>query len=282
MAYCGRQRVPDGTVCGVEHGEQWAGTVATLLPDGKGGSSTSPSAGPDSLTGQWTSQQDTTPVQMGTTRGTGLGGNIAVPLMTVVADAKEEFNRIRGAAFSPNATQAEKDAYQNLVSGLRRYSNEKLGTRSAVESAWGDLLKDASRGNRDALDLLNSGTSPEADGSTGSGSGGYTGPVSTVTQLAEPDVRLVADQIASTVLGRAVTEQEFKTVLQKVRGLEQANPSVSGAGVASQTNVSGLSQAAREDVITRALLKQDGAEEFTLATKMMGLYRKALQEMPNG
>lgn len=275
--YCGAKRLgPNEFMCP-------DGSTPTLLPDGKGGPIAKPSGESDQVSGEYLWNQDTTPVKLGkepSKYGYSAGQVEYQPIMSVVAAAKEDFNKLRGAALSPNASASDKKAYQDLVANLRRYTGSKLGTRDAVESAWGDLLKDASRGQVDALELLQSGVSPEAKDKDGSG-GGYEGPVSTVTQYAEPDLRLMADQIASTVLGRAVTEQEFKTVLQKVRGLEQENPSVAGAGVASQTNVAGLSQGAREDVITRALLKQDGAEEFTLATKMMDAYRKALQGMPD-
>jgi len=119
-------------------------------------------------------------------------------------------------------------------------------------------------------------------GKGGGKKGKYTGPVSTVTKMAEPDMRMMADAIASTVLGRAVTEDEYKRAAERVRNLEVQNPAVSGAGVASQTNISAVSSEARKDVMTKALLQEQGAEDFTLATKMMGLYRKALEEMPNG
>lgn len=220
-------------------------------------------------------------------QGSGLGGAIGPNqrAQTTVYDVSTEW--------LTSLKANDQQGYNLLVDNLRAggFLGAKAKSVTSIKEAFQMAAKEAAArvdaGQQTNIDLMeyiaskaNAGLG--GAGTAGSRSAGYSGPVSTVTQLAEPDVRLVADQIASTVLGRAVTEQEFKTVLQTVRGLEQANPSVSGAGVASQTNVSGLSQAAREDVITRALLKQDGAEEFTLATKMMGLYRKALQEMPNG
>lgn len=276
--YCGAKRLgPNEFMCP-------DGSTPTLLPDGKGGPIAKPSGESDQVSGEYLWNQDTRPVNFGTrpiAEGAYIGSTSGAtqPNQVVVADAKKYFAELRGKALGEKATAADKKAYSDLVAGLRRYSGSKLGTRDAVEAAWANLLDDAASGNADAMYLLQNGTNPDG-GKDGSG-GGYKGPVSTVTQYAEPDLRLMADQIASTVLGRAVTEQEFKTVLQKVRGLEQENPSVAGAGVASQTNVAGLSQGAREDVITRALLKQDGAEEFTLATKMMDAYRKALQGMPD-
>lgn len=114
------------------------------------------------------------------------------------------------------------------------------------------------------------------------GSGAYKGPVTTVTEMSEPDVRTLADTVASTVLGRGLNDSEYQDILKKVRGAEKANPSVAGAGTAYQTNQSGLSTQGRQDVVAKALLNENGAEDFTLATKMMSLYQKALQEQPNG
>lgn len=118
--------------------------------------------------------------------------------------------------------------------------------------------------------------------SDSSGSGAYTGPVSTITRINDADLRMVTDTIASTVLGRGVTKQEYAKIAKRVRGAETANPSVYGGAGAVQENVSGLSQEARQDVITKALLRQGGAEEFTMATKFMDLFNKALQERPDG
>lgn len=133
-------------------------------------------------------------------------------------------------------------------------------------------------------DYLNTWIGQYSDGGMGSdgSGGGYKGPVSTVTNLNDTDLRLMADTVSSTVLGRGVTDDEYKMIRSQVRSAESANPSVSG-GVRSpsMTNVSGLSGEARQDVITRALLQQDGAKEFTMATKMMGALDDFLRERPD-
>lgn len=120
-----------------------------------------------------------------------------------------------------------------------------------------------------------SGSSPS------SSSGGYTGPVSRVTRINDADLQRITDSIASTVLGRAVTKDEYAQIAQKVRSAESANPDVSGGGGSVQTVTAGLSSEGRQDVIERALLQQDGAKEFTMATKFMDMFQQALQRRPD-
>lgn len=173
------------------------------------------------------------------------------------------------AAASPSGMDSGRSVYERYVDSAAAYESQGL-RRTPAELAMQDV-----NGGVVAFD-------PSGGDSSSGGGRGYSGPVSTVTNYNEADLRIMADSIGSEVLGRGVTDKEFRKVLAKVRAAESANPSVSGgAAAASMTNVSGLSQQGREDVMTRALLKQNGAEEFTLATKMMGLFNQALEGRPD-
>lgn len=199
----------------------------------------------------------------------------------VIADPNKVMYQGWGTIVSdPNARKWLIESYM-IVNGT-----DKLPKPDQLRSFYESAIQDASRlspydriGVYDVIENWKMGAVDMGGPST---SGAYRGPVSTVTKMAEPDLRLAVDAVASEVLGRAVSEDEYAKVAKKVRNLETENPSVAGAGKAFQTNVSGLSAEARKDVMTRALLQEEGAEDFTLATKMMGLYRKALEEMPNG
>lgn len=257
------------------------GSIATAVQ-------TAVQATPNEVSGSW--NQDATPTNMDrwvSSPGYSENSNPVVRETVPAFEAQDYFNRVWGLGTTSGASQASKDRLNGLIGALRNYSGSELGTRGSVEQAWNDAVKDANRSGVSVFSLL--GTPNPAgsdDDSSGNGPGGggrgYSGPVSTVTNYNEADLRIMADSIGSEVLGRGVTDQEFKKVLAKVRAAEAANPSVSGgAAAASMTNVSGLSQQGREDVMTRALLKQNGAEEFTLATKMMGLFNQALEGRPD-
>jgi hypothetical protein len=98
----------------------------------------------------------------------------------------------------------------------------------------------------------------------------------------ERDLRSTADAVASTVIGRAVSEEEFKKILQQVRTAERAEPTVSTSNVASSVTQAGLSAEGRQDIIRDALMKGPEAEDYTKATTMMDIFNKALESRPDG
>ena len=120
------------------------------------------------------------------------------------------------------------------------------------------------------------------DGSGRSGSGRYTGPTATTTLANERDLRATADAVASTVIGRGITDDEFQKVLKQVRSAERAQPTVTTSGVGSSVTQSGLSAQGRQDIIRDALMKGPEAEDYSKATTMMDVFYKALESRPEG
>ena len=114
------------------------------------------------------------------------------------------------------------------------------------------------------------------------GFGGGGGPTARVTMMNERDLRMTADSIASEVLGRGVTDEEFQKVLRRVRSAEQAEPTVTRVQDGAVVTESGLSSEGRQDIITQMLMKGPEAEDFTKATTMMDAFYKALSEAPRG
>ena len=207
-------------------------------------------------------------------------GTTGVPteeVTTTVYAAKGYVNQLRGR--DPNA-------YEDLVNDLRIYTGSELGTVGAVEGAWSTVLKDAKLAGRNAMDLLKTG--PEGDGRVidpGAGTrgvSGYAGPRTTVTMASERDLRSTADAVASTVLGRAVTDEEFQGVLKRVRQAERTEPTVTTSGVGSTVTQAGLTAEGRQNIITEALMQGPEAEDFGKATKMMDLFYSALEARPQG
>lgn len=110
--------------------------------------------------------------------------------------------------------------------------------------------------------------------------GVYTGPKETRTMANERDLRLTADTLASDILGRAVTDEEFQSVLKKVRSAEQTEPTITSSRTGGTTTMQGLSATGRQDVIRDALAQGEEAEEFAKATDMMGFFYEWLEGRP--
>lgn len=113
-------------------------------------------------------------------------------------------------------------------------------------------------------------------------SGRYTGPTASTTFASERDLRSTADAVASTVIGRGITDEEFQKVLKQVRSAERAEPTVTTPGVGSSVTQSGLSAQGRQDIIRDALMKGPEAEDYSKATTMMDVFYKALESRPEG
>ena len=117
---------------------------------------------------------------------------------------------------------------------------------------------------------------------TASGSRAYTGPTATTTLMNERDLRSTAEAVASTVIGRSITDDEFQKVLKQVRTAERAEPTVTTPSVGSSVTQSGLSAEGRKDIIRDALMKGPEAEDYSKATTMMDVFYKALESRPEG
>lgn len=171
--------------------------------------------------------QDSTPVQMGNESeayySAGRGGP-AVPNMTKVYLAKEYFNKLSGLASIPDAKPADVKAFSDLVSSLRVYTNSKIGTRGAAETAWGVALKDASRAGVDVFDLI-AGKAGKGPFGSGTGSvGAYKGPTSSVTLTSESSATAPLNALARDMIGRDLSDKELAKYTSALNKQEMANP----------------------------------------------------------
>lgn len=199
-------------------------------------------------------------------------------------DATRQLNFIRSAAKSPNATKAEKDIYATFTKNLKKYSKTDYKSRAGEEKSFEGLLKDAQSGNGNAMALLNNAFgSGGGGGDDGDGNGKkYTGPTSSVTLANESDLRETANAVASAVLGRGIKDDEFQEVLKKIRKQEVAQPSISTPSTGYNVTQSGLSADGRKNIIRDSLMKGPEAEDYGKATKMMGVFAKALEMRSDG
>ena len=173
------------------------------------------------------------------------------------------------------------DEYKTFLGQLQRYNNSESTSASGVENMWKNVLNDAEASGINAMELLQRGTKIGEEGK-GSGGGGYRGPTVSTTLMNERDVRATADAVAATVIGRGITDDEFKKILQQVRTAERAEPTVTTPGVGTSVTQSGLSTQGRQDIIRDALMKGPEAEDYGKATKMMDLFYKTLEARPEG
>jgi hypothetical protein len=103
--------------------------------------------------------------------------------------------------------------------------------------------------------------------------------VESVTVQAESDVRATADAVAMEMLGRGVSDAEFKRILNRTRKAEQAQPQVTTPmGPGRQVTEQGLSTEGRQDIVQNIIAKKPEYQEFQKATTLMSWFDRALQE----
>lgn len=157
-----------------------------------------------------------------------------------------------------------KNAYDTEY--FRRALSEAAEVRSAVVDTWqpgdpgvGDFFMSAAAYQGNAPDRF-----------APAGGGAYNGPVSSVTEMNETDLRSMANQTAGMLVGRAVSEAEFKKMLKKVRKAEAADPRVTDSSVDGKVSIKeGLSAQGRQNLLREELVKTDEADGVIKATTMM-------------
>lgn len=155
----------------------------------------------------------------------------------------------------------------------------KLQYPAELYLAYAKTAKDAQTKPKDFYTWLGDYTPPIAPDT---GDGKYKGPTRTVTLSNEGDLRSTADAVASEVLGRAITDDEFQKVLKKVRSAEKTQPTITTSVPGSTVSQTGLTAEGRKDIIQETLMAGPEARDFGQATKMMDLFYSALNARPEG
>lgn len=196
--------------------------------------------------------------------------------------AQKYFYDLRARARSSSATIEDKQEYKGFVEAIKGYTNSDFKSIAGENAAFDIVLNDAGSEGVNVFDLLSNAPRGVQDGGGRSGSRAYTGPTATTTLASERDLRSTADAVASTVIGRGITDEEFQKVLKQVRVAERAEPTVTTPGRGSSVTQSGLSAQGRQDIIRDALMKGPEAKDYSKATKMMDVFYKALESRPEG
>ena len=193
-------------------------------------------------------------------------------LEAAAATRNPSYNAIVESLYQGNfISKAQKDQPTSVVAALEMPFNlyngyaRRLGNDAMPYDKWFDWY---SKGNK-----------PRSEGG---GGGGYTGPTSSVTLANEYDLREAANAVASTVLGRGIEDSEFEEVLKKIRKQEKAQPTISTPSTGKNVTKAGLTAEGRQNIMRESLMKGPEAEEYSKATKMMGVFAKALEMRPDG
>jgi len=159
-------------------------------------------------------------------------------------------------------------------------------TNTTVTDALLKIGKDAGYGGHGAAPKGGSGGSGggrRRGGGGGSGGSGGAGGASTSINYQnanEADIRALADQIGMTMMGRGISDAEFKKILSGVRGVENAKPDIttgqSSPGASVSRSQQGVSNTDREDVIKNILAKNPQYGDYQKATTMMNWFDQAL------
>lgn len=161
---------------------------------------------------------------------------------------------LRGNAESPLATPEDKKLYEDFLADLRRYTGSKLGTEGGVMTAWTGVLKTAQRAGVPALMLLERGSMNTGGGSGGGGRSKY-GTTARVAYANEEDVRVLANTLAENLIGRTVTDKEFKKIYSQFRKEEGESPTVTTTSPGGSVTQQGVTDAERKEILEEILME---------------------------
>ena len=187
---------------------------------------------------------------------------------------------VNGYLADPNSAESS-NLVSSLVSG-RFLDPEKSTDAGSVEAALSDAVRVRSAqvaglsvetgsviGDFWSTTSAYRGNAEDRFG--GGGGGGYSGPVSTVTEMNVEDLKNIANQTAGMLVGRAVSDEEFDKMLKKVRKAEKKDPRITDSSIDGKVSVQeGISAAGRQSIIREALVNTDEADGVIKATTMMG------------
>lgn len=127
------------------------------------------------------------------------------------------------------------------------------------------------------------GSSYYGGGGGGYGGGGGGGTSASVTLSNPEDARAVINDLAIQMIGRTVTDKEFKQYYQSLNKAERANPTISSMsfgpdGTPTQETIAGLGAEGRTAAIQDAIRGNESFNEYTIGSQAVSLMSRYLQE----
>jgi hypothetical protein len=173
------------------------------------------------------------------------------------ADAKAEYDNL------PKETQ---DALTKLARARGGRSGKAVWF-SAVDSAYKNSSKTDSPDTPWAY--INKMAEATGGGTSGGGSGRYTGPTESRTIMAESDIRATANALAIELIGRPVSDKELNRLTEQMRKAEQQQPTVTTSTTGATTTTHGLTAQGREDILREVIAENPEYEKFQVDTTVL-------------
>lgn len=101
------------------------------------------------------------------------------------------------------------------------------------------------------------------------GGGAYTGPVKSITEMAESDIRKSATTIAIELLGRPVEDNEMDRIIKKMRKAEQQQPDITTRSTGKTVTEQGLTAQGRDDILRDLISDNPEYEQFQVDTTVL-------------
>lgn len=208
------------------------------------------------------------------------GGLTTVPVYEDLAKVQDEgWARIAG----------DQKLYNDLSLAYNLFNNKKIGSFVSPDDLKrfydGFEYQASQRDPKDRVTglslLYDSLPSPEVIQqmvSSQGGGGGYTGPVSQYTEMAESDIRATANDVALELLGRPLDDKEFNRVLRKTRRAEQAEPTVTTRSTGKTVTRQGLTAQGRDDILRDVISKNPEYEQFQVETTVLDAMLKFVNQ----
>ena len=110
----------------------------------------------------------------------------------------------------------------------------------------------------------------------GGGTGGG-GPTSFVTHANESDVRALADSLAQEMIGRTISDKEFKRMYKRVRKEEMESPRTTRIEGGVQVTETGMTDLERQEVLQEVLREKPEWEQYQMTTGVLDAMNNAIQ-----
>ena len=159
--------------------------------------------------------------------------------------------------YEPSQSQLQNMYYQAVAEAATPEANEAGVTTADVLRAFG------------TYDIF---------GQPPAGGAGGGGPTSFVTHANESDVRALADSLAQEMIGRTISDKEFKRMYKRVRTEEMESPRTTRIEGGVQVTETGMTDLERQEVLQEVLREKPEWEQYQMTTGVLDAMNNAIQK----
>lgn len=165
-------------------------------------------------------------------------------------------NMVDSGFLPESAMDQPTSAANNLQYPVQVFQAYRAGGGQMVFNEWFDWYSSTARQQRGGT-------------GGGGGGGGYTGPISSVSRMAESDIRQTATTIALELLGAPLEEKEMDRIIKKMRTAETEQPTVTTRTPSSVTTQEGLTATGRDQILRDLISQNPEYEQFQVDTTVL-------------